>query len=281
MPENNYLVRSPLLNPQQRVLGHKLAWQKKTGVTGASVPVKLLSGLQDDSWPSILFLQGNPLFLNASERLAMAPNNMVWVLDHEVLTDADYPALAALRDEGFGLALRGVNPAYVQANQALLCMMTHLEAHPDVVKLTEILELVKQHYPAISVVALQSDQWTDFEACASLGIPVFFEALCRSPQATSTSGMLTSQAKLILQLMQMVQENADVWHLEKLLKSDAILSYKLFRYINSASFGIEVEIQSLRHAVTMLGYTPLCAGFHSYWLWPVTWDFPQPCCKPP
>lgn len=257
MPENNYLVRSPLLNPRQRVLGYKLAWQKKYGLTGTAGPVKLVSGLQGDSWPSILFLQGNPLVLSASERQAMAPNNLVWVLDHEVLSETDYVSLAALREEGFGLALRGVSPAFVQANQALLCMMTHLEIHSDAVKMTEILDLVKQHHPAISVVAGQSDQWSDFETCASLGIPVFFEALCRSPRTTSTSGVLTSQAKLILQLMQMVQENADVWHLEKLLKSDAILSYKLFRYINSASFGIEVEIQSLRHAVTMLGYTPL------------------------
>jgi EAL and modified HD-GYP domain-containing signal transduction protein len=71
------------------------------------------------------------------------------------------------------------------------------------------------------------------------------------------SGVLGPHAALILQLMQMVQANADVRHLEKLLKRDAILSYKLFRYINSASFGIEVEIQSLRHAVAMLGYAPL------------------------
>jgi c-di-GMP-related signal transduction protein len=45
--------------------------------------------------------------------------------------------------------------------------------------------------------------------------------------------------------------------LEGVLKRDAALSYKLFRYINSPGFGIEVEIESLRHAVTMLGYTPL------------------------
>jgi EAL and modified HD-GYP domain-containing signal transduction protein len=68
---------------------------------------------------------------------------------------------------------------------------------------------------------------------------------------------MSSQAVLILQLMQMVQENADLRQLEKLLKTDPVLSYNLFRHINSASFGIEVEIQSLRHAVAMLGYSPL------------------------
>jgi EAL and modified HD-GYP domain-containing signal transduction protein len=61
----------------------------------------------------------------------------------------------------------------------------------------------------------------------------------------------------ILQLLQMVQENADIRQLEKVLQSDSTLSLKLLRYINSAGFGLSVDIGSLRHAVSMLGYTPL------------------------
>ena len=45
--------------------------------------------------------------------------------------------------------------------------------------------------------------------------------------------------------------------LENLLKKDAAISYKLLRYINSAGFGMRSEVQSLRHAVTLVGYTPL------------------------
>jgi c-di-GMP-related signal transduction protein len=41
------------------------------------------------------------------------------------------------------------------------------------------------------------------------------------------------------------------------LKRDPALSYKLLRYINSAGFGLGCEVQSLRHAVTLLGYSPL------------------------
>ncbi len=62
---------------------------------------------------------------------------------------------------------------------------------------------------------------------------------------------------MILQLMDMVRKNADVRQLEDVLRRDAALSYKLLRYINSAGFGLGTEIQSLRHAVAMLGYSPL------------------------
>ena len=54
--------------------------------------------------------------------------------------------------------------------------------------------------------------------------------------------------------MQIVQENADARHLAKFRKHDAVLSCKLFQHINSASFSRVVEIQSLRHALAMLGH---------------------------
>lgn len=257
MLDDNYLVRSPLLDTQQRVLGYKLEWQKTDSLAGAAALAELVSGPDIDGWPGAVFLQGNPLTLPAISGLAMATQKRVWAVDHDVLSQTDYPALAAVREEGYGLALRGADLAFVQANHALLGLVTHLEVHGDISGLTEISQHVRKHHPAVSVLAGQSANWAGFEACAALGVPVFFEALCRSPRAVNPSGVLTSQAALILQLMQMVQENADVRHLEKLLKSDAVLSYKLFRYINSASFGIEIEIQSLRHAVAMLGYTPL------------------------
>jgi EAL and modified HD-GYP domain-containing signal transduction protein len=57
--------------------------------------------------------------------------------------------------------------------------------------------------------------------------------------------------------MEMVRKNADVQQLELVVKRDATLAYKLLRYINSAGFGLRTEIQSLKHAVQMLGYSPL------------------------
>jgi c-di-GMP-related signal transduction protein len=57
--------------------------------------------------------------------------------------------------------------------------------------------------------------------------------------------------------MDLVTRNADIRELEAVLKRDPAISYKLFRYINSVGFGLGSEIHSIRHAVTMLGYTTL------------------------
>ncbi len=109
------------------------------------------------------------------------------------------------------------------------------------------------------MIARQVRTWQEFDSCASLGLNAFIGNLYLTPRETSVDqvkGVNPAQA-MILQLMDMVRKNADVRQLEDVLRRDAALSYKLLRYINSAGFGLGTEIQSLRHAVAMLGYSPL------------------------
>ena len=61
----------------------------------------------------------------------------------------------------------------------------------------------------------------------------------------------------IVRLLNLVRKNAEVRDLEAALKQDVALSFKLLRYINSAGFGLSCEIQSFRHAVTILGFDKL------------------------
>ncbi|MEN3112782.1 EAL and HDOD domain-containing protein [Uliginosibacterium paludis] len=57
----------------------------------------------------------------------------------------------------------------------------------------------------------------------------------------------------IVHLLNLVRNDADITEIETALKRDVSLPYKLLRYINSPGFGLMVEVQSFRHAVTILG----------------------------
>lgn len=61
----------------------------------------------------------------------------------------------------------------------------------------------------------------------------------------------------IVRVLNLVRRNAEVREIEAALKQDVTLSYKLLRYINSAGFGLSCEIESFKHAVTILGYEKL------------------------
>ena len=45
--------------------------------------------------------------------------------------------------------------------------------------------------------------------------------------------------------------------MEATLKRDPSLAFKLLRYLNSAAFGLPVEVSSFRHAIMLLGYARL------------------------
>jgi c-di-GMP-related signal transduction protein len=111
--------------------------------------------------------------------------------------------------------------------------------------------------PSVRLVARGVNTWQAYDVCATLGYHAFVGKLHVTQRAGNRSRDLNPTQTMILQLMDMVRKNVDVKQLESLLKRDAGLSYKLLRYINSAGFGLGCEIQSLKHAVTMLGYSPL------------------------
>jgi c-di-GMP-related signal transduction protein len=57
-----------------------------------------------------------------------------------------------------------------------------------------------------------------------------------------------------VRLLEMVsRREIDMRELEKLLKQEASISYRLLRYLNSPIFGFALEITSIRHAMAVLG----------------------------
>ncbi len=260
MPDEKYLVRSPLLDARQRVLGYKLGWQNNHAPADVASLCQLaarVAGFRGDPGLGMLFLEGNPLLLPEAVLQTLDAAQTVWLIAADDISPAACPGYLALRERGFGLALQGAGLDVLQGHDRWLPLISHLELPVQSPDRAALDVLCRQRPVPIVLLAAQAGGWADFDACAALDLPVFFAALCRSRRFVGASRKLNSQATLILQLMQLVHENADVRDIEKLLQRDAVLSYKLFRYINSASIGLEVEVQSLRHAVAMLGYAPL------------------------
>lgn len=61
----------------------------------------------------------------------------------------------------------------------------------------------------------------------------------------------------VLELIAAVQKEAEPREIEAIFKRDVTLSFKLLRFINSASFGLSTRIESVRHALSIMGYQQL------------------------
>jgi c-di-GMP-related signal transduction protein len=264
--ENSYLCRAPLLDAEQRVSGYTLAFQKNgpdSESADEAASRQLLSQLAaraGEPRSSPYFLKASPVALFASELASLSGHGTVLMLKQNDLLSVDGPALAAsLRERGFGLALCDVDLDFLNSKQCepLLFHIQHIVvdfAHPQ---RADISYFARQRQPTLGVVIDRVPGWEELDSCVGAGVSSVFANLCLAPREAKQTVKLGPQALQILQLMHMVQGNADIRHLEKVLKSDLTLSYKLLRYINSAGFGLEVEIESPRHAVAMLGYAPM------------------------
>jgi len=242
-------------------MGYMLAWQSGAATLPAGAGLAQLSGLVNDCpqppGSGRFFMAVQPASLSVETVQQLSSERFVPVFE---LADLGSPSaigkLMALHAQGFSLALRGVDAAFLASGDDLLSLMTYVLADYDAgSSLAGLARLSRQAQPSLSLLIEHPPHWQAFEACAALGLPVFFENLCTAPRQLPPAGRLGTQAALILQLMQMVRSDAGIRELEKVFQRDATLSYNLLRHINSANFGLEIE--SLRQAVTMLGYAPL------------------------
>lgn len=68
-------------------------------------------------------------------------------------------------------------------------------------------------------------------------------------------------ASVIAQVLDALERDGSLDQLERLVRQDPVLAFRLLQYVNSAVFSLRNDIESLRHALMMLGFGKL-----SQWL---------------
>lgn len=263
MHQEKFIAREPLLNPKHQVAGYRLSLRQ--GRTGAPAQSESdLGGLAafaasqlnnpETGWQlrdHLLFLDVSPSLLTGDEVQGLHPANTVLMLTATERADAQTPAaLKSLRAQGFRIALREPD---IAAAGALLPYATHIELSGA----ADAAAKAKTLAPGLRMMVAQVRDWKEYDVCTAQGMDVFAGRIYLTARPDTKPKGLNAAQGIILQLLDLVRKNADVRELEAVMKRDAALSYKLFRYINSVGFGLGAEIQSLRHAVTMLGYSTL------------------------
>jgi len=262
MSHSCFLVRTALLDPARKVVAHEVSWQRGSGASADALLPLLASALHDEEkgWllgDGHLVVPLAPSALPALADTPLPPRGMTIAIAADMLNDADGAALAEdLRRRGYGLALQDADEPTI--NPALFAHATQLQLDGAAPELPARLKRVIQLRRAGARIALCNiGAWAHYETCAKAGLDVYAQKLILAPAPAQAARGLNPAQAVIMQLMNLVTRNADIREIEAVLKRDPAISYKLFRYINSVGFGLGTEIHSIRHAVTMLGYSTL------------------------
>ena len=257
-----YVARQPIFDREERVFGYELLFRDSLEncfvgdadeASRATLDRSLVMGLD-------VLCDGRRAFVNCTRDtlikglvgLLPSTTTVVEILetvpaDPEVMT-----ACHSLKEQGYLIALDD----YVADDRR-----EPLADLADIIKVDLLLttqqergRLMKQFGPwRCRMLAEKVETQNQFMQARDQGFVYFQGYFFRRPEMMGTHDMPANRLNYIRMLQEVSRPELDVPSLEKLVKEEASVCYRLLRYLNSAVFGFKKEIHSVRHALSILG----------------------------
>ncbi|MFA7316864.1 MAG: EAL domain-containing protein [Sulfuricella sp.] len=268
MQNQAFIGRQPIVDLQQKIVGYELLFRHSADASEAQITSDLEAGskvlLNTFSNMDANWLLGDKLaFINIatpmleSDFLELLPAKRV-VLELLKTVEATPELIAriqGLRYMGFRFALDDFD--HRPSNADLLPLADYIKVNIRELGLDKTATLVRSLKNCNArLIAEKVETRTEFKFCKELGFHYFQGYYFAHPETLSAKIINPAHAT-VLTLLNKVRNNEDVKDIETGFKADVALSFKLLRYINSVGFGLSCEIQSIRHALAILGYKQL------------------------
>ena len=260
MPEI-FCTREPLLNRQGKIVATRLIFDLSSATLPAEGEMAAALVTLDqllETWPV-----GEKTVFVGLHGAAVGAGLFAWHAPENVAIEVNSQAFAGEAGNALLGALRGRNVALClhydeQASAALASGLYFRFIGIDMLRYGPgELKAQVAHTAALGIpVAFTAMDPQSFHAAIEAGVSAASGWFFKQPTHPPAKTINPSHAHIV-RVLNLVRSNANVAEIETALKQDVALSYKLLRYINSAGFGLSCEIQSFRHAVTILGYDKL------------------------
>ena len=181
---------------------------------------------------------------------------VIEVLEGQLVDASMLNSLKLLREQGYTIALDDFE--LDEATEGLV-------AYADIIKL-DVLSLSPEqlHYHIdylkpfnITLIAEKVETYEMFEQCKALGFDLFQGYFLAKPRVI-TGRKISENKQSVLQLLSVLHDpNVPIEKIERMIARDTLLSFKLLRLVNSAAFGLQRNVESLRQAIMLLGLNKL------------------------
>ncbi|MBT0568794.1 HDOD domain-containing protein [Curvibacter sp. CHRR-16] len=264
------IARQAIVDKERSVVAYELFNRSRpsgehTAASDAQLLFNFLMVAQDDgglnTYPT-LFINCTHTSLASGHLDLVSPQHVVLEIpplpENSTSSIADLaPTLQKMRQKGFRLAFDHtvLQKSYAPWRELASFIKLDNQAFP-ISELAQIVHSARNDGPPVQLVAEKVETDAQFRALHALGIDLFQGYWFANPVLVEGQRIHSSQSS-ILQLINLVRQQASTAEIEEVLKRDPTLSFNLLRFINSASFGMRTEVTSFRHAVMLLGLQKL------------------------
>ncbi len=259
-----FVARQPIFTAKNDVWGYKLLFRPSLGAETADIEdpevatAKVLadgfalahSGLGPDKKAIIPFPEK---LLRKDAPLALPKEICVIELPDAMKADpANMEAVQRIKDAGFTLAVKV--PCYEAVLNLVDLALIHIQDRPKA-ELVKITQQVKQS--GKKLLASKVEDKESYGVVRALGFSLYQGYHFSKPQIVQGRKISPSEASRIRLVHELSSPEYEVSQVAQIIASDISLSYRLLRFINSASFSLREPVKSLDHAITIIGQRPL------------------------
>jgi c-di-GMP-related signal transduction protein len=258
-----YVARQPIIGANRHVFGYELLFRSgienyfqckdQEHASNSVIDLSSLYGFNILCNNSLGFINCTRETLLGENIYLLPPERVVVEVLESVTPDAEVRlACCRLKNAGYRIALDDV------------ILDDPRECLEDLADFIKIDGLLVSHEKAASiaarfrghrcrVLAEKVETWQDFALMRDAGCTLFQGYFFRKPEMIRIRRVLENQRAYQRLLIAVTRPSLDWKEIEDALKMDATLCYRLLRYLNSAAFGFQNEIRSLRQALIILG----------------------------
>jgi len=256
-----YVARQPIVDREEKVFGYELLFRDglENAFSGdtdeasrATLDRTLLMGLD-------VLCDGRRAFVNCTrdtliKGLVMVLPSTTTVVEILETVPADPDVVAAcqnLKEAGYMIALDD----YVanDPREALAEMADIIKVEMQLTTEEQRLVMIKRFGRRSRLLAEKIETQAEFMRARDLGFVYFQGYFFRRPEMMNTHDMPANRMNYLRMLQEVSRPDLELMALEKLIKTEASVCYRLLRYLNSAIFSFQSEIHSVRHALSILG----------------------------
>lgn len=265
---NAFIGRQAVLNRNQQLIGYELLFRLNENTIGMGDQPELQADtevlINTLNNMGTHWLIGNKLaFINVGE--AMLASGFLELLPaKKIILDISpritpsgeiMSRLRYLRSQGFGIALDDFSFDSPATAFLELANYVKLDILNRSINDFQLMAVRLRSYPVIRI-AERIETHEQFDLAKEAGIDGFQGFYFAKPETLSAK-VINQNFKHILELLNLLRQDAPLKEIDLVLKRDVALSFKLLRYVNSAAAGLNTAIASFAQAVTILGYHKL------------------------
>jgi c-di-GMP-related signal transduction protein len=262
-PNLRFVARQPIFDTKEKVFGYELLFRDgfenycnaddPKAAARQTLDSSLLVGLD-------ILCDGRRAFINCTRdvllkgHVTLLPSSqtVVEILETVPPDDAVISACRQLKETGYLLALDDF--VADDPREPLTDMADILKVDVRLTTLQQRAAMVKKYGPwRCRLLAEKVETREEFLAAKNQGFLYFQGYFFRQPEVMSTHEIPAGQMNYVRMLQEVSKEELDLQAIERIIKSETSLCYRLLRYLNSALFAFNSQIRSVRHALALMG----------------------------